>query len=65
MTVTKTQEKPQVTAVKRAGLLGEYMYFLKTYKAWWLLPVFALVSVLGLLVVMGGSQAAMLIYALF
>lgn len=63
--VTKTAEKPQITPVKRAGLLGEYMYFLKTYKAWWLLPVFALVFVLGLLVVMGGSQAAMLIYALF
>ena len=26
----------------RAGLIGEYVYFLRCYKMWWLLPVFTL-----------------------
>lgn len=49
----------------RYGLLSEYWYFLKTYKTWWLLPVLAAITVLGVLVVLGGTKAALLIYALF
>jgi hypothetical protein len=32
---------------------------------WWLLPVFALVTVLGVLVALAGSKGALLLYALF
>jgi hypothetical protein len=53
------------TSPKRRGLVSEYVYFLKTYKMWWLLPVFALFVLLGFLVILGGSKAALLIYALF
>jgi hypothetical protein len=50
---------------KRSGLIREYIYFLMRYKMWWLSPIFALMVVLGVLVVLGGSKAALLIYALF
>lgn len=49
----------------RHSLISEYFYFLKTYKMWWLLPVFCLIAVLGVLVMLGGTKAALLIYALF
>ena len=25
----------------RSGILSEYVYFLRTYRMWWLMPVFA------------------------
>ncbi|MBI4964277.1 MAG: hypothetical protein HY913_13450 [Desulfomonile tiedjei] len=47
------------------GLLAEYLYFLRTYKMWWLAPLFVLIAVLGVFVVTLGSKAALMIYALF
>lgn len=49
----------------RPGILTEYIYFLKVYKMWWLFPVFMLILVLGLVVLLGGSEVALTIYALF
>jgi len=49
----------------RHGLIAEYVYFLRMYRMWWLVPVFAAVTLLGLLVVLGGTKAGLLIYALF
>ena len=49
----------------RGGIWPEYFYFLRTYKMWWLLPVFGLVTVLGVFVALVGSKAALMIYALF
>jgi len=49
----------------RRGLLSEYLYFLKTYRMWWLVPVLVLVAVMGALVMLSGTQGALLIYALF
>ena len=50
---------------RRAGLIREYLYFLRHYRMWWLTPIFTLVLLLGFLLVIGGSKAALLIYALF
>ncbi|HRK61210.1 MAG TPA: DUF5989 family protein [Candidatus Omnitrophota bacterium] len=58
-----TQDK--LNKPKRRSLFGEYVYFLKTYKAWWLVPLFLLVALLGVLVMLGGTKAGLLIYALF
>ena len=58
-------ETPNHTKPARSGLLGEYIYFLRNYKMWWLTPLFALVLLVGFLIVVGGSKAALLIYALF
>jgi Family of unknown function (DUF5989) len=49
----------------RSGILSEYVYFLRTYRMWWLMPVFAAITILGILVVLGGTKAGLLIYALF
>lgn len=55
----------QETRVGRASILSEYLYFLRTYRMWWLLPVFMAITILGVLVVLGGTKAGLLIYALF
>lgn len=49
----------------RHGIWSEYVYFLRYHKMWWLLPVFAIITGLGFLVVFAGSKGALLIYALF
>lgn len=49
----------------RSGILSEYVYFLRTYRMWWLMPVFAAITILGILVILGGTKAGLLIYALF
>lgn len=49
----------------RSSLLSEYVYFLRNYRMWWLMPVFAAITILGVLVLLGGTKAALLIYALF
>ena len=49
----------------RSSILSEYVYFLRMYRMWWLMPVFAAVAILGILVILGGTKAGLLIYALF
>jgi uncharacterized membrane protein len=49
----------------RSGILREYIYFLRAYRMWWLMPIFAAITLLGLLVILGGTKAGLLIYALF
>jgi hypothetical protein len=47
------------------GLLGELWGFLKTNKKWWLLPILAMLLVLGLLILISGTGLAPFIYTLF
>ena len=49
----------------RSSILSEYVYFLRTYRMWWLMPIFAAITILGILVILGGTKAGLLIYALF
>ncbi len=50
---------------KRASIVEEYLYFLKTYKMWWLMPIMLVFIILGVVAIVGGSQAAILMYSLF
>ena len=50
---------------RATGFIGEFWYFLRHNRRWWLTPIVFLLLVLGLLVVLGGSGAAPLIYTLF
>ena len=50
---------------KRRSLLSEYAYFIRTYRMWWLVPVFLLIAALGAFVVIAGTKGSLLIYALF
>ena len=64
----KENEKP--SSLREAdqetpSFLGEYWGFLKETKKWWLLPVLAILLIVGLLVVLSGSAAAPFIYTLF
>jgi hypothetical protein len=49
----------------QVGLVGEYLSFLRHNKKWWLLPILALMLLLGLLMLFSGSAAAPFIYTLF
>lgn len=49
----------------RGNFASELLYFFRTYKKWWLGPVFVFLAVFGLFVLAGGSQSIMAIYALF
>ena len=49
----------------RTGLASEFVYFLKTSKKWWLLPIIVMVVVFGLFVFISGTAAAPFIYTLF
>ena len=47
------------------GLLSEFIAFLKCNKKWWLLPIIIVLLIVGVLVVLGSSVLAPLIYPLF
>jgi hypothetical protein len=49
----------------RGGFLAELWGFLKENRKWWLLPILALLLLLALLTVLGGTGAAPFIYSLF
>jgi len=47
------------------GLIGEFLYFVRTSKKWWLAPILAVLLAFGLLVFLSGTAAAPFIYTLF
>ena len=53
------------TKRQRAGFVAEFLYFLKTSKKWWLLPIVVVLVVFGVLVFLSGTAAAPFIYTLF
>jgi hypothetical protein len=48
-----------------AGLLAELWDFLVHNKKWWLLPIFVVLGLVGVLVLLSSSAAAPFIYPLF
>ena len=50
---------------QQTGMLSEFLYFLKTSKKWWLLPILIVLVGFGLLVILSGTAAAPFIYTLF
>ena len=48
-----------------SGFLGEFWYFIRYNKKWWLTPIILLLLLLGVLIVLGGAGAAPFIYTLF
>ena len=47
------------------GILSDIWYFFRHQKKWWLAPIVLVILLFGLLVVLGGTGAAPLIYTLF
>jgi hypothetical protein len=50
---------------QRTGMVSEFMYFLKTSKKWWLLPIIVVLVGFGVLLLLSGTAAAPFIYTLF
>jgi hypothetical protein len=63
--VSHDEEIARLAGEKRESLVSEFWGFLKQNKKWWLLPILAVMLLLGLLVFLGGSGAAPFIYTLF
>ena len=52
--------------MSKMKIMAEFLYFLKTNKKWWLLPLVILLMLLGTLIVLtSGSALAPFIYTLF
>jgi hypothetical protein len=47
------------------GLLAEFGHFVLHNKKWWLTPIIAVLLLVSLLIVIGGTGAAPFIYSLF
>ena len=50
---------------KRGGLIREYWAYLRHSKKFYLIPIVAMLMVLGALIVAGGSAVAPFLYTLF
>lgn len=49
----------------QAGLVSEFVEYLRQNKKWWITPIVIVLLMVGALVVFGGSAAAPFIYTLF
>ncbi len=66
-----SEENPQKEAFLQAGqekdgnLISELIGFMSENKKWWLSPIIAVLLLLGLLIILGGTGLAPFIYTLF
>ena len=47
------------------GLVGEFWYYLRQSRKWWMVPIILSLAVAGVLLVLGTTAAAPFIYTLF
>lgn len=57
--------KTAASESRPTGMVSEFVYFLRTSKKWWLLPIIVILVGLGVLVVLSSTAAAPFIYTLF
>lgn len=51
---------------ERLAIMGEFFGFLWRQRLWWMMPMFAIIFLFGLLLILGqGSALASFIYTLF
>lgn len=50
---------------RRRGILAEFGDYLMENKKWWLAPIIAVLLLVGVLLMLGGTAAAPFIYTLF
>jgi len=50
---------------KASGLAGELLEFLRLNRKWWLLPIIAVLLLLGVFILLSSTAAAPFIYTLF
>lgn len=62
---SQANEFAKIGAQKRGSLVGEYLFFLKTSKKWWMLPLVLVLLGFGLMMLLSSTGAAPFIYTLF
>lgn len=60
-----SSEFEQLEDEEQMSLVQEFLVFLVEYRNWWLVPILAVLALMGLFVVLGGTGAAPFIYTLF
>jgi len=55
----------EASVKKQVGLLAELWAFLRENKKWWLAPILVVLLLVGVLIVLGGTALAPLIYPIF
>ena len=65
MSQPPANEFEKAAAQARGGFLSDLWGFLKTNKKWWLLPIFVVFLILGLLILLSSTGVAPFIYTLF
>ncbi len=63
--MSQDEDIARLAGEKRGSLVSEFWGFLKQNKKWWLLPILAVILLLGLLVFLGGCGAAPFIFTRF
>ena len=63
--MTQQTEFEKAGEEKQPSLVSEFVYLMMNNKKWWLLPILLVLSLLGVLVVLGSTGAAPFIYTLF
>ena len=64
----KPRGKNEFEAASEEGnssLIGEFIYFIKTNKKYWMIPLLLALLGLGAIIILGGTSAAPFIYSLF
>ena len=47
---------------RRVSIISEFLYFLRTSKKWWLLPILIIFVLIGLFVLIAGTPVGLWIY---
>ena len=47
------------------GFFSDLLYFARTHKKWWMIPIVSLLLLFGALMLLGGTAGAPFIYTLF
>ena len=58
-------ELSRAAQASRTSLLGEFLYYVRRYKRWSMVPILIALAVLGIFITLSGTGAAPFIYALF
>ena len=61
----QVREFQQAGLEKQPSIVQEFWYFITEYKKWWMLPILAVLAVMGILVALSSTGAAPFIYTLF
>ena len=62
---TRTDAFAQKADEREPNVLRNFWDLLKHTKKWWLVPIIAVLLIIGLLIIIGGTAAAPFIYSLF